>query len=68
MFFSQEEEEEEEEEDETEEDAMDRIRNDMAEVYDNDTNRLANVQVTYPNDIAGQIANTTGIAVKMLTG
>ena len=53
MFLSQailaeefeEEEEEEEEDEETEEDATNRMRNDLEEVYDNDTNRLAEVQV-----------------------
>ena len=42
----EEEEEEEEEDEETEEDATNRMRNDLEEVYDNDTNRLAEVQVT----------------------
>ena len=41
-----EEEEEEEEEEEQEEDATDRMRNDLNEVYDNDTNKLAAVQVS----------------------
>ena len=40
-----EEEEEEEEEEELEEDATDRMKNALEEVYDNDTNRLSNVQV-----------------------
>lgn len=40
------EEEEEEEEDETEEDARDRLSNDLAEIYDNDTNRLSAVSET----------------------
>lgn len=43
--FFQEEDEEEEEEEELEEDATDRLRNDLNEIYDNDTNRLAAVQV-----------------------
>lgn len=43
--FIKEEEEEEEEEEEQEEDATDRMRNDLNEVYDNDTNKLAAVQV-----------------------
>jgi hypothetical protein len=42
----QEEEEEEEEDEETEDDATDRMRNELEEVYDNDTNRLAAVQVS----------------------
>ena len=41
----EEEEEEEEEDEETLEDATNRMRNDLEEVYDNDTNRLAEVQV-----------------------
>lgn len=40
------EEEEEDEEDETEEDARDRLSNDLAELYDNDTNRLSSVTET----------------------
>ena len=43
----EEEEEEEEEDEETEEDATNRMRNDLEEVYDNDTNRLAEVQVDF---------------------
>ena len=42
----EEEEEEEEEDEETEEDATDRMQNDLAEVYDKDTNNLASVQVS----------------------
>ncbi|XP_041351641.1 adenylate kinase 9-like isoform X3 [Gigantopelta aegis] len=42
----EEEEDEEEEEEELEEDAIDRIRNELNEVYDNDTNRLEMVQET----------------------
>lgn len=45
ILFLKEEEEEEEEEEEQEEDATDRMRNDLNEVYDNDTNKLAAVQV-----------------------
>lgn len=45
FLFVKEEEEEEEEEEEQEEDATDRMRNDLNEVYDNDTNKLAAVQV-----------------------
>jgi len=41
----QEEEEEEEEEEELEEDAIERIRNEINEWFDNDTNRLEGVQV-----------------------
>lgn len=44
-LVAQEEEEEEEEEEELEEDATDRMRNELNEVYDNDTNKLAAVQV-----------------------
>ncbi|CAH1800208.1 unnamed protein product [Owenia fusiformis] len=40
----EEEEEEEDDDEEQEEDAIDRIRNDLADVYDNDTNSLAVVQ------------------------
>ena len=43
----EEEEEEEEEDEESEEDATNRMRNDLEEVYDNDTNRLAEVQVDF---------------------
>lgn len=42
----QEEEEEEEEEEELEEDANDRMRNEINDVYDNDTNKLAAVMVS----------------------
>lgn len=45
----QEEEVEEEEEEELEEDATDRLKNDLEEVYDTDTNRLAIVQVRGDN-------------------
>lgn len=41
----EEEEEEEEEDDETEEDATDRMRNDLEDIFDKDTNALAAVQV-----------------------
>ena len=41
----EEEEEEEEEDDEAEEDAVDRMKNDLNEIYDNDTNRLSTVKV-----------------------
>ena len=41
----EEEEEEDEEEEELEEDAVDRMRNDLNEIYDDDTNRLESVQV-----------------------
>ncbi|PIK35904.1 putative adenylate kinase 9 [Apostichopus japonicus] len=42
----EEEEEEEEDDDEMEEDAEDRLRNEIGEMYDDDTNRLASVQET----------------------
>jgi len=42
----QEEEEEEEEEEELEDDATDRMRNELNDVYDNDTNKLAAVTVS----------------------
>ena len=42
-LFLQAEEEEEEDDEETEEDARDRLSNDLAELYDNDTNRLSSV-------------------------
>ena len=42
----QEEEEEDEEEEELEEDATDRIRNEINDIYDNDTNKLAAVTVS----------------------
>ena len=41
----EEEEEEEEEEDELEEDAVERLKNEIGEVYDDDTNRLSALQV-----------------------
>lgn len=37
------EEEEDDDDEETEEDARDRLSNDLAELYDNDTNRLSSV-------------------------
>ena len=43
----QEEEEEEDEDEELEEDAMDRMKNELNDDYDNDTNKLAAVQVGY---------------------
>jgi len=46
VSLSQAEDEEEDDEDETEEDARDRLSNDLAEVYDNDTNRLSAVTET----------------------
>lgn len=42
--FEEEEEEEDEEEEETEEDAIEHMKNDLNEVYDNDVNTLADVQ------------------------
>lgn len=45
-YVLQEEEEEEEEEEELEEDANDRMRNELNDVYDNDTNKLAAVTVS----------------------
>ena len=47
LLWNQEEEEEEEEEEELEEDAVERMRNDLNEVYDDDINRLEAVQVSY---------------------
>ena len=49
LLHAQEEEEEEEEEEELEEDAVERMRNDLNEVYDDDTNRLEAVQVSHIN-------------------
>jgi adenylate/nucleoside-diphosphate kinase len=45
-----EEEEEEEEEEELEEDATDRIRNELNDVYDDNTNKLAAVTVSLPDN------------------
>lgn len=44
-MFLQEEEEEEEDDEEQEEDAIERMKNDFNEVYDDDTNRLSAVEV-----------------------
>ena len=41
----QEEEEEEDEDEETEEEAIERMKNDIEEIYDTDTNRVAAIQV-----------------------
>ena len=50
----EEEEEEEEDDDETEEDATDRMRNDLEDIFDKDTNALATVQVRVYTICRGQ--------------
>lgn len=45
FFFWQEEEEEEDVEEELEEDAVERMRNEMNDVFDDDTNKLEAIQV-----------------------